>query len=66
MSIMVIFNRVLGYFCFLTFHEVPLKILLMTIFYLMLGLEILVVLLVSGFLIRKVYDLYRNRRQRKR
>ncbi|WP_281169091.1 hypothetical protein [Salinimicrobium terrae] len=38
----------------------------MLIFYLMLGLEILVVLIVSGFLIRKVYDLYRDRRERKR
>lgn len=38
----------------------------MTVFYLILGLEILVVLLVSGFLIRKVYNLFKEKRERKR
>jgi hypothetical protein len=38
----------------------------MTLFYLMLGLEILVVLLVSAFLFRKVYTMYRERKERKR
>lgn len=38
----------------------------MTVFYLILGLEILVVLLVSGFLIRKIFGIFRERRNRKR
>ncbi|WP_262504830.1 hypothetical protein [Salinimicrobium xinjiangense] len=38
----------------------------MAVFYLILGLEILVVLLVSGFLFRKIYSMYQERKERKR
>lgn len=38
----------------------------MTVFYLILGLEILVVVLVSVFLFRKVYGLFRERKQRRK
>ncbi|MDX1601562.1 MAG: hypothetical protein R3209_00695 [Salinimicrobium sediminis] len=38
----------------------------MTVYYLILGLEIVVVVLVSGFLIRKISSIYREKRNRKR
>ena len=38
----------------------------MTVYYLILGFEALVVLLISFFLFRKIFSLYRDRRERKR
>jgi hypothetical protein len=37
----------------------------MTIIYLLIGVEILVVLLVSGFLLKKLYNLLCERKKRK-
>lgn len=38
----------------------------MTIIYLLIGVEILVVLLVSGFLLKKVYNIYSERKNQKK
>lgn len=37
----------------------------MTLYYFLLGFEALVVLLVSAYLFRKIFQFYRNRRERK-
>ncbi len=38
----------------------------MTLYYLILGVEALIVLLVSVYLIRKIFNLYRSRQERKK